>query len=1021
MRKKLLFVLLSVALVAATTGAITASANAYDSFNISGAIEDSYTLNETVAIPSATFTVSGKEYAANHIVYYPDGTTSSSSSVVLSLRGNYTVNYFVTVGGETYSKNYEFSTIVPFGSFQTSKSSYNYWQNPDWDTLDGTGVYSGRTEKLWGLTAAIAKNDVFTVNRILDLSKAETENPVMKFYFMPHNFGELDATRFYVKLTDAFDPENTVTLEYRLGLGTYSYVAAKATGQSWAGLQARYANGSFTGYTVHVNNAYGSVIVNNGGGLHARTCDGVQPLTFHYVSEERALYNNYAVNGHIVDLDDETYQIKPFEGFSSNYVYVSMWADGYNQDTFRVFITDLCGADLSEDYVIDDECPEITVYSKDVDIFDMPEGGVGLDYKVFDAKATDVYATSPLKLGKKVLIGYGRPSGVYHNAGLGFTAEVDCSDGYFRPNRAGVYSIIYYTTDYSGNYTEVVSNVNITADYNDASFIEIEDAQSLTEVGNRIFLAKVTDKGGYSGDCEIKYSVNNGGQPVELEGNAITGYSFVPQTAGEYNVEIALTDLVGGGTKKNYVITVAAATMPSISDDVELPAYFISEYSYKLPALYAVDYTDGMKKIKTNVKVKDGTGEWSYSGGDTSFVADADGFAEITYFVSGNERAYKIPVVSVYEGKDLALMKFFRNTSGDLELTTVKGGVSLSSRNTDGEAEFVKKILAKTFSTEILIDKDKNDFARLDLTLADSADRTESIVVSLKKEDGAASILINGIDSGKKLTNVFANDSKIVITYSAANRSLNIGGIRVAVKTDNNGREFNGFGSGYVYVSYGLKGVESRSTAYVQKLNNQTFDVNIVEDIIRPEFSLNGVYDKLIVEKGSVVTVWSASYGDVLSNIVSESVNVTFGGREITDLNGNIMKNLSCGNEYKFKAAEYGVYVISYLIKDGAGRKQGYTYTVSVVDMTAPVITTSMKDGKAALGDKVTVASATANDDLEGEVKVYVYVCCPNYQVWDINKDKYFYAKEKGVYKVVYKAQDSSGNTAYEEFEITVG
>ena len=1020
MKKKLLIIFLSVLLSISTFGILSMAFAEDNYFNIEQSIKQTYDLGDVVDIPAATFRISGTEYKAKHIVYFPDGSAVASNSVTLSLRGNYTVNYFITVNGETHSEEYKFSTVVPLVSYNSPKSSYIYSMNPYWDTLDGTSEYSKPTAKKLGLTASIAKNDVFRFNQIIDLNNAETENPFMEFYYMPQVFGEMDASRFYVKLTDAFDPENEVTLEYRLGLGTYSYVVGKATNQVWAGLQGKYSNGQFTGYTYHINNSYGSVIVNNAGGLHGRYGDGVQPVKFWYVSEEKALYNSYAFNGHIVDLDDEEYQSYPWNGFSSNYVYVSIWADKYDKDTMRVFIPYICGIDLSQEYVVDSIGPEITVNSNGMDIYNLPNGGVGYKYKLFDATARDLYATKPLTVGKKVLYGYNRASGSYNTESSVFIRDLDCANGYFVPDRTGVYSIVYYAYDYSGNYTEIVSNVNITAEYVDGTYLTIGDKVNTTEVGNRINLASVVDFGGYLGNYSITYSVIKDGKKVDVEGNSLTGYNFVPVETGEYTAQIVYEDLVGGGKTESYIITVVNATMPSISDEVVLPSYFISEYAYKLPALYAYDYNNNKSAVKANVKIIDGTGEREYYGGETSFVADDHGCATIIYYVSENSRSYKIPVVSVYNDNGIDVSKYFSVKEGSIEVTAQRGAVVLSSRNTDGSAEFVNKVLAKTFISEISIDSLKNDFMYLDINLSDSVNKMQKIVLSLKKEDGAASVIINGTDTGKDVKDLFSTGENFTVSYNANTNTLTVAGTKIAIDTDYYSNIFNGFDSDYIYVSYGMRGVASRSTFSISKINNQSLGADVVEDKVKPEFVLNGVYENLVVDKNTSITVWSASYGDVLSNISSETINITFNGKYITDTSGNIMKNLSCNSEYEFIVSEYGTYVISYLVKDAKNRQQGYTYVITVVDKTAPVITTDMQAKTVALGDKVTFASAKAVDNVDGNVAVYMYLIAPNYRIYDLSGEACFYIKEKGSYIVRYMAMDSEGNVAYKDFDIVV-
>ena len=103
MRKSLFIILLSVFLSASVCFGINiayASNNGNKSFVFATELAETYRMGQTIDIPSATI----GDVQADFIVYLPDGTSTNSSSISLSVCGNYSIEYFAKENGKTYIK-----------------------------------------------------------------------------------------------------------------------------------------------------------------------------------------------------------------------------------------------------------------------------------------------------------------------------------------------------------------------------------------------------------------------------------------------------------------------------------------------------------------------------------------------------------------------------------------------------------------------------------------------------------------------------------------------------------------------------------------------------------------------------------------------------------------------------------------------------------------------------------------------------------------------------------------------------
>ena len=94
-------------------------------------ISAEYEEGEWIDIPAGTLTVEGKEYAAEAVLYFPNGEATRENGCYLELSGKYVIEYSAEIGGRLYTERKEF--VVNAGGTQMSAKIYvdygNYTEN----------------------------------------------------------------------------------------------------------------------------------------------------------------------------------------------------------------------------------------------------------------------------------------------------------------------------------------------------------------------------------------------------------------------------------------------------------------------------------------------------------------------------------------------------------------------------------------------------------------------------------------------------------------------------------------------------------------------------------------------------------------------------------------------------------------------------------------------------------------------------------------------------------------------------
>ena len=161
-------------------------------------IKQQYDFNTVFNAPEMVLTVNGTEYTATSSLYYPDDTAKKADNAVLSQVGEYVLVYKVVVAGKVYEQSYNFEVIG--NAFSVTGTSETYF---------GKHSYLGDIE---GRVVSLSNGGVFTYNKIIDVSTLTKADSFFKFFILPNKIGVQDVGQIRVRLTDAHDPQNYVTI-----------------------------------------------------------------------------------------------------------------------------------------------------------------------------------------------------------------------------------------------------------------------------------------------------------------------------------------------------------------------------------------------------------------------------------------------------------------------------------------------------------------------------------------------------------------------------------------------------------------------------------------------------------------------------------------------------------------------------------------------------------------------------------------------------------------------------------------
>ncbi len=995
------------------------------------AIETWYTLNQELSFPSVNATVDGQSYGTKIILKRPDGTIVETDKTVLSLGGEYELIYRATVNGRVYDKTYSFAVNDNL-YYCTGNNSFAEYTTKTYKNEVGTDV------ALTGVDVKLVNGSVFKYSKILDVSKLTKDDLLVKFYVLPERVGSADVNMFRVKLTDIYDPDNYVTLTAKHNTNNSNAMTTvnASNGQSPTGIEkdvknahsSLYPNITYNGsnYYLHINSQFGTY-VDGKASLDGTPVYGditTNAIEFYYDYASKTVYNN--VNP-IADLDDISMFSRPWSGFTTGEVFLTIEAAQFNNSSAEILISNIMNENLTNNVYIDDGTPIITVDFGEFAQSSLPTGVVGEKYELFSASVMD----------KETSVNTFKTKVYYDYASENRTEAMIYDGNYFIPNKVGVYTVEYSATDVFGNYAVKTVNVSVMTKENGLKLTLGNDYAATGETGRSVKIKdytvinargtlNVTVKAVINDETTVIYSGSN---------NASDGLAFVPLYAGGYKIVYEYGDYVFN-EKQEYEITVSSNEKPYLDfSNVSFPDYLVKGSSYDIDAGKAYAF-DGGTTRETNCYLKtydDGATECAFYSDFSAVTITANANVKLRFYAVNatvsdannadfaNDSAvtyidYDIPVIDAGLGTENFDMSKFFVTNGFTAKATEQG-VTFSATDSGVSANkagfrFVNDIYLYNFGMRFWFNKP--NFSPFVVSLSDAITKEKVLTFGYSYKSGNVVFSLNG---GEGYTVSARTQEFITETDLESNTFTFYNGVTAALEKTLNGEPIESIYGRKLFLTFEFTSVTEKFTFAMTRLSNQTLSIG--GDLTAPIIS--SVELPSSFKKGTTYAIPVLYAYDVLNPNIKFTVTVKRGAQIISNTDGVLLDGVSPDKAGSILLNEYGYYMVSYEANDGRNL-QPKRLSVYVADDIKPTVTLSEGyETQCSVGDTIKIATATVSDNVTEELIVNVYVIPPKQTMIAVSNGGEFVANEKGKYSVYYYTEDEEGNVTFEHYDITVG
>ncbi len=959
-------------------------------------LDEIYNIGDSLYISKSATLSEGDKTAKilSSCLTYPDGTNLSSSSYKLDAYGTYTLSLYGE-GGMTYSKG--FSVFQDVYSFQSSKSTIDY---------GSLNTYFARSGYPNGLRLGLSEGDTFRFAQPIDLSESKYQKLIS---WNLNDVSESPVVRsISVRLTDAYDSNNYFTITNSRGSYYYeNYISTSYNGGRSVGLSKDDSGTIVIDDTSYrVSSTGGTKITGNN-----PTSKVLNNISYYLDSSDSDHYKIYAGNDQsqdyalVAEFNNSDVFSSSFSGFKTGLAYLSLTASGYSGiDTAPIEIGEIAGiygdALNPMDYYKDTRKPLLEIASeKQAQVMG------GIEIKIPEAKA---YDETGLKGQVRSAVWYGYDSNSRR--------MVSTSNNRFTPDSLGVYTVIYEAEDVYGNLAQERIDLFVTEFGKEGISFEVRPFSSL-KAGKKIRFDNF-ETVSLNDDCKVSIELTYPDGKKQTV-SSVDDVELV--CSGHYSAVYSYSDAFYSG-QKTYEFDVEANLQATFaSNEVSLPHYFMKGASYRLDAPSAYIYGEnGMEKDDVLCYARFDGGEYQKANA-SDFSVSGSSKVQFKFAPKSNPSAsFETGEVSIvdtgWDGRKVDLTRYF---VGDFEGKNVQ---TEEGKNADfvryeataaghGEMEFVNPLLFSGFNFNFKA----SAFESLTVTLS-SLDASASIKIAFD----SASVSVNG---RKQTPNENWNSTGASILYSQSNSTLVVAGVSYQME--------NPFPDDTLLLKVEGEGLSSGDYIDVSMVGNQPFRSGSTRDRIAPMASVS--FPERIGHRGDEIVISKPHVADVLTPISSSKVtlsvlkNVANEVTPVKDKNSGVALQ-SVGafdSDYVVTLDDYGSYVFSYAISDGAENavSGGLKDMVSVLDLEPPTIVN--------LPNSYTIKAGVASSLPSVEVKDNI-TQPGDFDIWHLVYDQKgvltAQAKDgdqvtivnKGTYKVYVMAQDEEGNTAYGEYTLIV-
>lgn len=838
-------------------------------------------------------------------------------------------------------------------------------------------------------------------NGVVDLREMGMQDALVSF--LPNITTGDGISSASVTLTDVYNPFNTLKISYtrngsRTDKGgfdnvimTVSYGTITTGTSNYTALSDQAVAWNYTFYTYWLSAEFTGISEKSR-----------YPFTVSYVMDTNKVYayGNFDVIDastgaklkvqqnqwcEVADLSASRLAQK-FEGFTTGEVYVRIDTIGYGD----LGIITLGGKSAST-LTIDDYSATSDILIGDADLSIV--GVVGKEYPLPEAQRSSY-------LKNDIYRSLFDPNG----------NEIALTANYFVPEQAGVYTLKYTTTNAFG--IEVEKNYEITI---------AEEATPITILYQKPSELKAGEI------YQVKEPIITGGNGVvtyiiKCNGVEVQPGSFI-KIGATFKLTIDATDSFGFTKSRTFTTTVDKDVIEAKCD---FPKSAVCGSNFVIPTAEIYSYLLGKNVDTYEIYVDDVLTE------ATELILPARPCeVKFEYKTEYGSAIYTLKVIKdVTATTKIEEFLDFEGTGGIFEIgseVTVAGNSKIS---------FPYKVSTSGLNLEFVIKEEDLTYDKVTFILT-AQDGTQVTIGLDGLKSGKPEIILNGIATGKMLDGTIGVGNDIwkpeysaktyyayKLKYEDCYRYIMSGNKPIIeVSQALSGLAFDGFGGG-VYVSAVLEELtEATATICLTKISNQTLaESGFSEgDMVAPEIYSDGCANNKIVTKGFVLDLSSIKAFDAMSNGATALVTITAPNRQA------LVKEVAPETVVDLVLDEYGTYKINILIEDSAGNFANKSYSYTVRDDIAPILTVvGVQDIETQLGEVVKFFDATVQDNVTEGCTVSLFIRNPLGQVECIVEDAdaisnvEYTALISGTYSVWYQAIDASGNVTMVRFSLTV-
>ena len=674
-----------------------------------------------------------------------------------------------------------------------------------------------------------------------------------------------------------------------------------------------------------------------------------------------------------------------FAGFETDELIASVSFDGLKGKA-QIAVLSFNGAKLygdSAQAIADTNAPNVfaTNYEEGV------SAEIGVSFPVFDFSSYDDID------GLSGIDGYK----VYYDYEKATQTEIPVTNGRFIPERVGEYTVVAEKTDSSLNKGTGVYKIQALKKLPPFIVSLQNSIAPYATVGHKVTLPDAFVTGGTVGTTYDLQVLHNG-ETVALD----KWNGFVLQSQGLYTVRYSVYDYRKVPVFFDYYIEAKLDKKP-IVEFPNMPKYVAVGSTLKIPAFSAVDWYSyaGMPCDAVISATVTKAGAQAQEVG-AEYTVDTAG--EFTYTltaksVKGNESVSKDYTIQAVE-TELVSDYFIRNKvaiAGEEEIV-------FEAKENGATLAFINPLPVDNFALKFVIPEQYKNFGKLTLTFTDKFAMDERVTIDCTPSGKSAYIHL--CNQAVKVDSSFGGSD---FALSFRDFSLyNLGNEVAEIRSYDNGAEFVGFSSGYVYVDFSFSEMNGQAGIQLKTLGNHSYFEKDATDISAPMVRIAEEISS-IIKIGEMVTLPSITAYDIFDCERDVTVRVLKDGKSIP-----IVDNA-------FAVTEFGTYNLRIETTDSTGHKTTMNKNMYCHNQTGPTIIVQDKmatSGK--VGERIQIAPAKAVDYFGEDVEVRVFVLKKGGAYVMVDENNGFTPDESTEYVVWYTATDSEFNTTVIKFIVRV-